>query len=105
MKIRLGFVSNSSSTSFCIYGMNISGDNLKEIFEVEDEDDFDPGNDLDVFFNEDGSEVYIGRSLMDCKDDETMGNFKKKIIDDIKKSSKKPIDDNEFDYFEESFYL
>jgi hypothetical protein len=33
MKIRQGFVSNSSSTSFCIYGLYVEGESEEQILE------------------------------------------------------------------------
>lgn len=55
MKIRKGFVSNSSSTSFCLYGYRIPGDDVKEFasnlldeydkFKVESTEMYDPTSD------------------------------------------------------------
>jgi hypothetical protein len=83
MKIRHGFVSNSSTTSFCIYG--VCRDNDEELykkFEVEDSwglrevlekkypDIFTSGG-------PEGDCLYIGRELSSIKDNETGLEFKK----------------------------
>ena len=94
MKIREGFVSNSSSTSFCIYGTILSEESVeelrKELGDDEDgEDDIyglidgiitDKKLDLEVQFPPDG-EYYVGRSWSKVKDDQTGSEFK----EDVKK--------------------
>lgn len=104
MKIRQGFVSNSSTSSFCIYGTCISSSELEELLKSEykamialsseepdeDELEYDWGTVLDdLFSNEDGNwtyydiggdgEYFIGRSWTDIDDNETGRQFKDKI--------------------------
>lgn len=110
MKIRHGFVSNSSTSSFCIYGTCISDSELEEILRPEykamialaenepdeDEPEYDWGTILDDLFSEEegdwtyydiggDGEIYIGRSVTDIKDDETGRQFKDKVEAVIKK--------------------
>jgi len=92
MKIRFGFFSNSSSSSFCIFGLSI--DDIEELnFEG-----------IEGFYGEDDGLYYIGSSLVCCGDDETMGDFKRKIMEKIRSKAKETIGDIEFDFFEGSTY-
>jgi len=112
MKIRNGFVSNSSSSSFCIYGSSFTGDQLKDIL-VEN------GileNDSNVFDYLDGSNLFtengmsvkitpwdtiaIGRSWSSLKDEETAKEFK----DGIEKELKKLSPDQKCSTIEASWY-
>ena len=81
MKIRNGFVSNSSSSSFLIYGIQTTS--------PEDEDVYDftgraEGAGLNAY-NIDG-EVYLGLEWDQVQDDETGAQFKvrvKKMLTDF----------------------
>ena len=110
MKVRHGFVSNSSASSFVIHGASIDKDIIgaklremhkddspadKQKFEEELEecgvdefvDDLSkiiPGNLIvrDFWYEED--EVYIGRPYTSMKDNETYGEFKASIAHALK---------------------
>lgn len=91
MKIRAGFVSNSSTSSFCIFGISDSDTKLPDRFDEENED------------GEEGWEAVVAElekidsrfvhECMDCdahflgipftaiRDDETGAQFKQKIKD------------------------
>lgn len=94
MKIRKGFVSNSSSTSFCIYGVcfedvddvielhkklfnrELTDDELDEVYELADE----IAGKLELECHSPGDDYYyFGRSWSDIKDDETGKQFKENI--------------------------
>lgn len=103
MKIRLGFVSNSSSSSWSICMWGIEMDAKKYILhrtlacgDIVSEGVRDGGNINDIVYElsdtkdvevdcYQGEVVYIGRSLTSCRDDETMGCFKKETQEKVNK--------------------
>ena len=86
MKIRSGFVSNSSSSSFVVKGYLLPKDNFdyNKMIEVMDKFEFDYGEDLDedtikdIFYWEftdmlSSKNIYIGTNTEDgCPDDDTL---------------------------------
>jgi len=89
MKMRNGFVSNSSSTSFCIFGLYIEDTEFKELRKLlgldKNCDMYDIGNEFEnrfefsAYYIPDGYGFYVGRELEDIKDNQTMGEFKESI--------------------------
>ena len=92
MKIRSGFVSNSSTSSFCIYGIMYRFENSK--------DGYDGWDELEKIFKDTGISIhsgpeysdsdgyYIGREYTSIKDNETGLQFKKSTEDIITKKLK-----------------
>ena len=78
MKTRKGFVSNSSTTSFCIYGIALEDSkNEKANYKIQDKAreaklQFIYGPEYDDY-------IYIGRPWKSIKDDETGAEFKASV--------------------------
>jgi|WetSurMetagenome_2_1015567.scaffolds.fasta_scaffold142667_4 hypothetical protein len=87
MKIRNGFVSNSSSSSFLIYGSFITDSQINGISrEVLEKIIEDNKLDIETFFGEGDDYQYIGKSWDSIKDDETGKQFKSHIEEEVKKN-------------------
>jgi hypothetical protein len=71
MKYRLGFVSNSSSCSFLIYGTVVEREKVSNLVELISKEN------LDITYYNDYA--YIGKSWDKIKDDETGAQFKEPI--------------------------
>lgn len=94
MKSRQGFVSNSSSTSFCIYGVYVDDGDLEKL-ECAAEN-------LELYHHYgqyDG--IYIGRAWSSIKDDETGKQFRESTQELV---NKLPIENKECDTYEEGWY-
>lgn len=79
MKIRNGFVSNSSTSSFCIYGAEIDDDTYEKFEELN----IKTFKTLEIEHGENG-ECYIGLSWPSIKDNETGKQFKERIEAKVK---------------------
>ena len=80
MKTRLGFVSNSSSSSFCLYGIHLSY-NTKL---TEEDYSFLQKHGLE-HMEDDGDMIYIGREWKTVRDGETGGQFKESVEEAVAK--------------------
>jgi hypothetical protein len=79
MKVRKGFVSNSSSTSFVIYGVSLPEGKEDDYYDLLSDDPVG----LNIFYPEyDG--IYIGKSWSSIKDDETGLQFKQSVENRLK---------------------
>ena len=89
MRYRYGFVSNSSSSSFCIYGVNLKDyddkydfDAIMKKFECEDDYELDTkfeNEGLYVSHGPDGEGFYVGRQWRSIGDDETGADLKGEV--------------------------
>lgn len=99
MKIRNGFVSNSSTTSFCIYGVCLGEKDIRsklrkyELFSIH-EDEFEETSDLieqiekaskflTIFSDWESNNFYIGRNLTSINDNETGADFKNTVKNEL----------------------
>lgn len=92
MKIRNGFVSNSSTSSFYIYGVCL---NQKMIVQLIKDAELERGNHYDYletiaiendleYHEGEYDNYYLGKSWGKLRDDETGGDFKKSVEQKIK---------------------
>lgn len=95
MKIREGFVSNSSSTSFCIYGVRVDRDDEVENLEMLAGDMGLP------YYHDPEDGIYIGRDWSTIGDDETGKQFKETTQEKI---DKLPIGNKHCGTIEEAWY-
>ena len=93
MKVRIGFVSNSSTSSFCIYGTTIETDVLQKMLMGEEWTDEDDDGDhfyekietkvhelgLEYDHPDSGWPYYIGISWSRIGDNETGRQFKDRV--------------------------
>lgn len=116
MKIRNGFVSNSSSSSFLIYGIQMEESELLENLSLKQTDNEEDAYEdiyevLDEAFRKTGMVYvcpegfdywYIGRSWDEVKDNETGKQFKERVREEIKKVFK--VEDKDFNTLSEAWF-
>jgi hypothetical protein len=78
MKIRNGFVSNSSSTSFCLLGLCLGKNARKKAQEIIKDTQLRMERDCGG-----GDYIYVGMPPEAMKDEETLKEFKDRILKQI----------------------
>ena len=107
MKIRQGFVSNSSTTSFCILGDWVDVPTCDdEINPYEYDEDFkslcrECG--LACHFVEGADGVAVGMSPYDMHDEETLSTFKARVLINMKKAGLN-VEEIDLGWIEEAYY-
>ncbi len=91
MKIRMGFVSNSSTTSFCIYGALLTVEEVAKRLGLPEKDahgaiyDLAEKNNLSCYVPpDDYGEYYLGVDWPEIGDNETGAEFKKRVTKKLK---------------------
>jgi hypothetical protein len=96
MKVRTGYVSNSSSSSFCIFGVNLDEKDAKERMlalatDEQRKKDIEECGAYEMLYDEKGiffsggdpngwkSGIFVGLGWDTIGDDETGGQFKKRV--------------------------
>lgn len=103
MKIRDGFVSNSSTSSFMIMGVTYNQDEILSTFNVEDAYDVDDKfKTLQVEYGYDGEYIAVGLSPHQMKDTETLLHFKKRIVDELNEAGLN-LSISDLDWHEDAF--
>ena len=83
MKIRKGFVSNSSSSSFCVVGKQYSEEDYDRIFKDLKWDSPIYGVRITEY-----DPFTVGLNINKMKDEETLAEFKKRAYEEISKIDK-----------------
>jgi hypothetical protein len=88
MKTRQGFVSNSSTTSFCIYGIQIAPDEIRDIVrevvgEAMDYDEYLENHVPISVITDDYGDYYVEREWCDIGLVETGGQFMANVTETV----------------------
>lgn len=109
MKIRNGFISNSSSSSFVCWGIRLDYDELIEKLKINQNEDDDFYDNIDEKLEEtnlswisnDNGVAWIGLSPLSIRDDETGLQFKNRAKEQLSKLLEEEV---ECEWFEEVIY-
>jgi len=96
MKVRRGFVSNSSTTSFCVYGTPVTDGEADIFYSHPDRKSFG----LSKKYMQDGLMI-LGRSWDQIKDDQAGKQFKEEIEEALQTIFGRPMD---CDTWEDGYY-
>lgn len=95
MKIRMGFVSNSSTTSFCIYGIG-----LPKSIHIQ----LPKGYSLERFQDYSDFKYAIGRDFSTIEDNETGKEFRESVKKTLRELLNQNIPDEDFGIQADAYY-
>ena len=103
MKIRLNYVSNSSSSSFCIFGYKVDKDNLPENVDLNEIDNMEDLQLVEVFngLQDYQDETFIGAEIYKMKDEETLKEFRYEILNEVHKIGFKDASINDIKLYQD----
>lgn len=110
MKVRNGFVSNSSSSSFALWGIELQITSLNDLlgdgnyFGEEKIDQICSDNHIGYVWAGDDGFVIIGLNPTDLNDDETVVQFKERIARGISGVLGRPVALEEIEWHEGTLY-
>jgi hypothetical protein len=112
MKIRTNFVSNSSSSSFCIVGTTFDSRELKKLLDADGILDYDQFIDivedrlssLYVVCDYENETVYVGINMENMRDSETLKDLKNLVIKELEAAGIKTIKYSDLRVISEEVY-
>ncbi len=107
MKIREGFVSNSSSTSFCILGVDVTAE--RKLIERYQNSNYYNKMDIGCLSLREGLEnlgyhemYYLGAHPSEMRPTETLFEFKERIVEEMKEKCDIDIDVDDLKWLEDA---
>jgi hypothetical protein len=122
MKMRNGFVSNSSSSSFCLVGIVLESDELRKLigkFKPEGNEEYeyslseliheyvdsiDSKAEISIEIDHESDIYWIGHDIFEMKENETLAQFKDRTFNDIQTIFPKFKNKKKIDMFVEYIY-